>query len=125
MVNDKMIDKEVVQVGNKDYDVRMSSELFEFLCGDYTYKNTRRFSRLQAFRDLVVRHCTSERKQEDMAANIECLSKSWGWSRPSVMKFIQNLEAMGVLEVFNVVTSKMVRLRKDIVFFVPAKDAEK
>ncbi len=125
MVNDKMIDKEVIQTGNKDFDVRVSSDLFEFLCDDYTYKNPRRFSRLQAFRDLVIRHCTSERKQEDMTANIECLSKSWGWSRQSVVKFIQNLETMGVLEVFNVVTSKMVRLRKDIVIFVPAKDAEK
>jgi hypothetical protein len=41
------------------------------------------------------------------------------------MKFIQNLETMNVLEVFNVVTSKMVRLRKDIVVFAPAKDVEK
>ena len=110
MTNDKMIDKEVVQNGYKNYHVRMSSDLLKFLCGDYTYKNAKRFSRLQAFRDLVARHCTSERKQEDMVANIECLSKSWGWSRPSVMKFIQNLETMNVLEVFNVVTSKMVRL---------------
>ncbi|WP_315330085.1 hypothetical protein [Segatella oulorum] len=125
MTNDKMIDKEVVQNGYKNYHVRMSSDLLNFLCGDYTYKNAKRFSRLQAFRDLVARHCTSERKQEDMVANIECLSKSWGWSRPSVMKFIQNLETMNVLEVFNVVTSKMVRLRKDIVVFAPAKDVEK
>ena len=125
MTNDKMIDKEVVQNGYKNYHVRMSSDLLEFLCGDYTYKNARRFSRLQAFRDLVVRHCTSERKQEDMAANIECLSKSWGWSRPSVMKLIQKLEAMNVLEVFNVVTSKMIRLRKDTVIFAPTKDVGK
>lgn len=125
MVNEKMIDKKTVQTDNKEYDVRMPSALLEFLCGDYTYKNTRRFSRLQAFRDLVVRHCISERKQEDMAANIECLSKSWGWSRPSVMKFIQNLEAMEILEVFNVVTSKMVRLQKGVVIFVPQKETKK
>lgn len=85
MTNDKMIDKEVVQNGYKNYHVRMSSDLLKFLCGDYTYKNAKRFSRLQAFRDLVARHCTSERKQEDMVANIECLSKSWGWSWKSVM----------------------------------------
>ena len=101
MTNDKMIDKEVVQNGYKNYHVRMSSDLLKFLCGDYTYKNAKRFSRLQAFQDLVTRHCTSERKQEDMVAN------------------------MNVLEVFNVVTSKMVRLRKDIVVFAPAKDVEK
>ena len=125
MTNDKMIDKEVVQNGYNNYHVRMSSDLLKFLCKDYTYKNEKRFSRLQAFRDLVARHCTSERKQEDTAANIECLSKSWGWSRPSVMKFIQNLETMNVLEVFTVVTNKMVRLRNDIVVFAPAKDVEK
>ena len=72
-----------------------------------------------------MRNCISESKQEDMAANIECLSKSWGWSRPSVMKFIQNLEAMEILEVFNVVTSKMVRLQKGVVIFVPKKETKK
>lgn len=50
-----MIDKEVVQNGYKNYHVRMSSDLLKFLCGDYTYKNAKRFSRLQAFRDLVAR----------------------------------------------------------------------
>ena len=68
MTNDKMIDKEVVQNGYKNYHVRMSSDLLKFLCGDYTYKNAKRFSRLQAFQDLVTRHCTSERKQEDIHA---------------------------------------------------------
>ena len=56
MTNDKMIDKEVVQNGYKNYHVRMSSDLLKFLCGDYTYKNAKRFSRLQAFQDLVTRH---------------------------------------------------------------------
>jgi len=43
MTNDKMIDKEVVQNGYKNYHVRMSSDLLKFLCGDYTYKNAKRF----------------------------------------------------------------------------------
>lgn len=121
MNNDKIIDKEVIRTGSKTYQVKLSSELLDFLCADYTYKNTRRFSRLQAFRDLVARHCTSEIKQEEMAVNFECLSKSWGWSRPSVMKYIQNLETMGVLDVFSVVTSKMVKVKKGIVDFKPTK----
>lgn len=122
MTNDKTIDK---KGAHKDYEIRMSSRLLEFLCADYTYKNARRFSRLQAFQNLVDRHYTAEMKEEDMAVNMERLSKAWGWSRPSVGTFIQNLETMNVLEVVNVVTSKMIRLRKDIVFFLPSKDTEK
>ena len=124
-MHNKTTDKEAVGESSKNYEIRMSPDLLELLCCDYTFKNPRRFSRLQAFQNLVERYCTARMQQEDMAVNMERLSKSWGWSRPSVMRFIQNLEALNVLEVFSVVTSKMVRLRKDIIVFASGKDPEK
>lgn len=125
MTNDKISDKEITKSYSKNYEIRIFPEVLELLCCDYTFKNSKRFSRLQAFQNLVERYYAAEMKKEDMAINMECLSKSWGWSRPSVMRFIQNLEALKVLEVFTVVTSKMVRLKKDIVIFTSPKETEK
>ena len=119
MANNKNTENNVTFSDNKKYHVMIPFELLEFLSDDYSYKNKSRFSRLQAFQNLVESYYTSWRKQEDMAVNIERLSKTWRWSRPSVMKFVQFLEAKEVLEVFNVVTSKIVRLRKEVVVFLP------
>ncbi|WP_314722641.1 hypothetical protein [Prevotella nigrescens] len=119
MANNKNTENNVTFSDNKKYHVMIPFELLEFLSDDYSYKNKSRFSRLQAFQNLVESYYTSWRKQEDMAVNIERLSKTWRWSRPSVMKFVQFLEAKEVLEVFNVITSKIVRLRKEVVVFLP------
>lgn len=119
MTNNTNTDNNGIISDGKNYHVMIPFELLEFLSDDYSYKNKNRFSRLQAFQNLVERYYTSWGKQEDMAVNIERLSKSWGWSRPSVMRFVQFLEAKEVLEVFNVVTSKIVRLRKEVVVFPP------
>lgn len=121
MANNTNIENIVTFSENKNYHVMIPFDLLEFLSDDYSYKNKSRFSRLQAFQNLVERYYTSWRKQEDMAVNIERLSKSWGWSRPSVMRFVQFLEAKEVLDVFNVVTSKIVRLRKEVVVFPPGR----
>lgn len=125
MNNVKISDKEYKKDDGKNYEIKVSAELLDFLCCDYAFKKSRRFSRIQALQNLVERYCAAVTKEEDMAVNMERLSKSWGWSRPSVMRFVHNLETMKVLEVFIVVTSKMVRLRKDILIFDPGKDAEK
>ena len=125
MNNVKISDKENKKNDGKNYEIKVSAELQDFLCCDYAFKKSRRFSRIQALQNLVERYCAAVKKEEDMAVNMERLSKSWGWSRPSVMRFVHNLETMKVLEVFIVVTSKMVRLREDILIFDPGKDAEK
>ena len=119
MANNTNTENNVTFSDNKKYHVMIPFELLEFLSDDYSYKNKSRFSRLQAFQNLVESYYTSWRKQEDMAVNIERLSKTWRWRRPSVMKFVQFLEAKEVLEVFNVITSKIVRLRKEVVVFLP------
>lgn len=122
MVDNKIADKESAGIGCKDYVVKMAPGLLDLLCCDYAFKKSKRFSRLQAFQNLVERHCAAKARQEDMAVNMERLAKSWGWSRPSVMRFVRNLEALNVLEVFSVVTSKMVRLREDVIIFASPND---
>lgn len=122
MVGNKMIDKKDAEKERKDYVIRMSTDLLDLLCCDYAFKKSKRFSRLQAFQNLVERYCTAKTQEEDMAVNMERLAKSWGWSRPSVMRFVRKLETLKVLEVFNVVTSKMVRLREDVIIFTSEKD---
>lgn len=125
MRNEKITDQDAAKTTYKNYEIRMSPELLELLSCDYAFKNTKRFSRIQAFQNLVERYCTAEMKEETMAVNMERLSKSWGWSRPSVMKFVQNLETMNVVEVFNVVTSKMVKIRKGVVIFAAENRTQK
>ena len=110
---------------NKNYHVVIPFELLEFLSVDYSYKNKRRFSRLQAFQNLIEYYSASESKKETMAVNIERLSKAWGWSRPSVMKFVMFLESKNILEIFSVVTSKMVRVRNEIIILRSEKAVEK
>lgn len=117
MVSSTNTENNVFTSDKKNFHVMIPFELLEYLSDDYSYKNKSRFSRLQAFQNLVERYYASWRRQEDMAVNIERLSKSWGWSRPSVMRFVQFLETKGVLEIFSVVTSKIVRLRKEVVVF--------
>ena len=117
MVSSTNTENNVFTSDKKNFQVMIPFELLEYLSDDYSYKNKSRFSRLQAFQNLVERYYASWRRQEDMAVNIERLSKSWGWSRPSVMRFVQFLETKGVLEIFSVVTSKIVRLRREVVVF--------
>lgn len=117
MVSSTNTENNVFTSDKKNFHVMIPFELLEYLSDDYSYKNKSRFSRLQAFQNLVERYYASWRRQEDMAVNIERLSKSWGWSRPSVMRFVQFLETKGVLEIFSVVTSKIVRLRREVVVF--------
>ena len=88
---------------NKNYHVVIPFELLEFLSVDYSSKS----------------------KKETMAVNIERLSKAWGWSRPSVMKFVMFLESKNILEIFSVVTSKMVRVRNEIIVLRSENAVEK
>ena len=60
-----------------------------------------------------------------MAVNIERLSKAWGWSRPSVMKFRYVFRVENILEIFSVVTSKMVRVRNEIIVLRSENAVEK
>ena len=49
---------------NKNYHVVIPFDLLEFLSVDYSYKNKRRFSRLQAFQNLIEYYSASESNQK-------------------------------------------------------------
>lgn len=105
--------------GKKDgFVIRMSSELLAYLCNDYAYRNPNRFSRLKALQDLLIRYQEAKQSSSQMNVNIAQLIKAWGWSRPSVLAFVEQLEKLEVLEVCNMVTSKVVHLKPGL--FSPA-----
>lgn len=94
--------------------INMSSELIAYLCNDYSYRNPNRFSRLKALQDLLIRFQKAKLASKDMDVNIAQLVKAWGWSRPAVLAFVDQLQKYEILEVCNMVTSKVVHLKPSI-----------
>lgn len=94
--------------------INMSSELIDYLCNDYSYRNPNRFSRLKALQDLLIRFQKAKLASKDMDVNIAQLVKAWGWSRPAVLAFVDQLQKYEILEVCNMVTSKVVHLKPSI-----------
>ena len=84
--------------------INMSSELIAYLCNDYSYRNPNRFSRLKALQDLLIRFQKAKLASKDMDVNIAQLVKAWGWSRPAVLAFVDQLQKYEILEVCNMVT---------------------
>ena len=81
---------------------------------DYSYRNPNRFSRLKALQDLLIRFQKAKLASKDMDVNIAQLVKAWGWSRPAVLAFVDQLQKYEILEVCNMVTSKVVHLKPSI-----------
>lgn len=52
--------------------------------------------------------CSRDEKQ------VAQLVKAWGWSRPAVLAFVDQLQKYEILEVCNMVTSKVVHLKPSI-----------
>lgn len=94
--------------------INMSSEMIAYLCNDYSYRNPNRFSRLKALQDLLIRFQKAKLASKDMDVNIAQLVKAWGWSRPAVLAFVDQLQKYEILEVCNMVTSKVVHLKPSI-----------
>lgn len=96
------------------YAIKMSSDLIAYLSNDYAYRNPNRYSRIRALQDLLRRFQKARQASTQMDVNIAQLVKAWGWSRPSVLAFVDQLQKYQVLEVYNMVTSKVVRLKASI-----------
>lgn len=91
-------------------------ELIDYLCNDYAYRNPNRYSKLEAFRNLVMLHCSAKEKgSEKMNASIAQLSKAWNWSRPTVSAFVNDLAVLDILDVETTATSKAISLKSSIV----------
>ena len=80
-------------------------------------KKGHKLSKPEAFFDLVDRYCTSLLKNGDgcLSGIIPELSKSWGWDRETVNRFLDNLSLIGVLTIDNVANRKAIRLNNIVV----------
>lgn len=68
----------------------------------------------KALQDLLIRFQKAKLASKDMDVNIAQLVKAWGWSRPAVLAFVDQLQKYEILEVCNMVTSKVVHLKPSI-----------
>lgn len=64
-------------------------------------KKSHKMSRVEAFYDLIDRHCIAVLKGEDGHINgtVHNMAKTWGWDRETVAKFLDNLEQLGAVTI--------------------------
>ena len=82
-------------------------------------KKSHKLSRVEAFYDLIDRHCIAMLKGEDDHINgtIHNMAKSWGWDRETVAKFLDNLQQLGAVTLDTDGSRKTVRLTTEHEFF--------
>ena len=75
-------------------------------------KKSHKLSRVEAFYDLIDRHCIAMLKGEDghISGTIHNMAKSWGWDRETIAKFLDNLQQLGTVTVDTNGNRKTVRL---------------
>lgn len=75
-------------------------------------KKSHKLSRVEAFYDLIDRHCIAMLKGEDDHINgtIHNMAKSWGWDRETVAKFLDNLQQLGMVTIDTNGNRKTIRL---------------
>lgn len=99
---------------NGSHMVVVPFELIDYLSNDNAYRNPKRYSKLEAFRDLIMRYRNAIGSGEKMSANIAQLSKTWNWSRTTVCGFVNDLAVLDVLEVNVTPTSKVISLKASV-----------
>lgn len=99
--------------------VHFPFQLLEYLCEGYTLKKAKRFSKIQAFKDLVLRYRNNSiYKTEKAAVNISQLARDWGWSRLTVSQFANELKKMGIIETNSVGSNIFVSIKSDVLKWV-------
>ncbi len=75
-------------------------------------KKSHKLSRVEAFYDLIDRHCIAMLKGEDdhISGTIHNMAKAWGWDRETVAKFLDNLQQLGMVTIDTDGNRKTVRL---------------
>lgn len=75
-------------------------------------KKSHKLSRVEAFYDLIDRHCIAMLKGESdhIAGTIHNMAKAWGWDRETVAKFLDNLQQLGMVTIDTDGNRKTVRL---------------
>lgn len=91
-------------------------EVFSFLSQNNHYKEKNKFSKTEAFNDLIRRYKSALRNADEMGADLTQLSKTWNWSQLAVKAFVDRLLDFGLIKVEKIVTRKVVSLNSDIFF---------
>lgn len=76
-------------------------------------KKSHKVSRVQAFADLLDRQRIAllEKQDDDnLKGSIQDMAATWGWSRKTVSRFLDNLERFGVLTISREGSQKTFRL---------------
>lgn len=81
-------------------DICVPIEAISFLAKETSFRNPARFSKLEAFNDIVNRHVKAHGKPKgEEGVNVAQLVKSWCWTRATVIKFIHVLQELGLVKV--------------------------
>lgn len=66
-------------------------------------KKSHKMSRVEAFYDLIDRHCIAMLKGENnhISGTIHSIAKAWGWDRETVAKFLEHLQKLGMVTINN------------------------
>lgn len=103
--------------------ILLSLEVISFLSQNNHYKQKNKFSKTEAFNDLIERYQVALLKSDEMGADLTQLSKAWNWSQLAVKAFVDRLLDFGIIKVEKIVTRKVVSLNSDI--FFSSKDKRK
>lgn len=97
-------------------DICIPVEAISFLLKETSFRNPARFSKLEAFYDIVNRHLKAHGKAKvDEGVNVTRLVKSWCWTRTTVIKFIHVLQNLGLVKVETLNVENRITLNPDVI----------
>ena len=102
--------------------VMLPFEVLSFLAQSNHSKQKSRFSKMEAFNDLIGRYQVALLKSDEMGADLTQLSKTWNWSLLAVKAYIERLLDFGIIKVEKIVTRKVVSLNSDLFLFDKTKE---
>lgn len=83
---------------NANVTFNIDFSFFQFLAKEYSYSKIRRFSKLEAFNDLILRFIAARNSNKKLVLlTTSNLADEWNWSRPTVSKFIKDLKRFEII----------------------------
>lgn len=75
-------------------------------------RRSHKFTRVEAFYDLIERHCIALLKGESdyIGGTIHNMAETWGWNRETVARFLDNLQQLGMVSVDTEGHRKMIKI---------------
>lgn len=102
-------------VGNLLPQICLPVEAMVFLAKETSFKNPSRFSKVEAFVDIVTRHLLARTDPRiENSANISKLVKRWCWTRITVTKFIGQLQKLNIVKTESLNSEIRISLNPDV-----------